>query len=109
MKIEDRQSQGGFQEVDPTFFFFPLLRTRMAFRSPFSATINALLPEASSSKRAEQPRRKAYSHATTKDKEIRAGNRERGKPLKIQYIIGCVTEDGANSANFDEKVHKPQS
>ena len=31
---------------------------------------------------------KAYSHATTKDKEIRAGNRERGKPLKIQYIIG---------------------
>ena len=59
MKIEDRQSQGGFQEVDPTFFFFPLLRTRMAFRSPFSATINALLPEASSSKRAEQPRRKA--------------------------------------------------
>ena len=92
MKIEDRQSQGGFQEVDPTFFFFPLLRTRMAFRSPFSATINALLPEASSSKRAEQPRRKAYSHATTKDKEIRAGNRERGKPLKIQYIIGCVAE-----------------
>ena len=81
----------------------------MAFRSPFSATINALLPEASSSKRAEQPRRKAYSHATTKDKEIRAGNRERGKPLKIQYIIGCVEEDGAHSANFDEKVHKPQS
>ena len=54
-------------------------------------------------------RRKAYSHATTKDKEIRAGNRERGKPLKIQYIIGCVAEDGAHSANFDEKVHKPQS
>jgi hypothetical protein len=73
-------------------FFLPLLRTRMAFRSPFSATINALLPEASSSKRAEQPRRKAYSHATTKDKEIRAGNRERGKPLKIQYIIGCAAE-----------------
>ena len=42
-------------------------------------------------------RRKAYSHATTKDKEIRAGNRERGKPLKIQYIIGCVAEDGASA------------
>ena len=37
------------------------------------------------------------SHATTKDKEIRTGNRERGKPLKIQYIIGCVAEDGASA------------
>jgi hypothetical protein len=69
MKIEDRQSQGGFQEVDPTFF--PLLRTRMAFRSPFSATINALLPEASSSKRAEQP--KAQSLATPRQKTKKLG------------------------------------
>lgn len=39
------------------------------------------------------------NHATTKDKEIRDGNRERSKPLKIQYIIGCVVEDGASAKN----------
>ena len=52
MKIEDRQSQGGFQEVDPTNFF-SLLRHAWPLDPPFQRRLMPFLP-ASTKRQAEE-------------------------------------------------------
>ena len=53
MKIEDRQSQGGFQEVDPTNFF-SLLRHAWPLDPPFQRRLMPFLPASTDKRQAEE-------------------------------------------------------